>query len=58
MLRLIRSLWYPQIVLDLPFEPQAFVDAHEAILDAIEETGLATCRAADGRRQRIVEVDS
>lgn len=37
VLRLIRSLWYLQIVLDLPFEPQAFVDAHEAILDAIEE---------------------
>jgi len=37
VLRLIKSLWYLQIVLDLPFEPQPFEESHRAILDAIEE---------------------
>jgi DNA-binding GntR family transcriptional regulator len=36
VLRLIRSLWYLQIVLDLPFEPEPFAESHNAILDAIE----------------------
>jgi DNA-binding GntR family transcriptional regulator len=37
VLRLIKSLWYLQIVLDLPFEPQPFAESHEAILNAIAE---------------------
>lgn len=52
VLRLIKSLWYLQIVLDLPFEAEPFAESHRAILDAIEEN-----RPDDAERLMRADVD-